>query len=162
MEENLTQAELDERVAILKRFRSLLEKQRAKFQEYLNVLELQESKISMEDADAIIAHSELENQIVAGIGSLQKVIVPMQKLYMSTNAASYNPSEAIPIEQLQKDLSKLQGQVLAQNEKNRTLLKSHITELRQQMVQLNNPYKNRTSIYSERSDSNSIVMIDAY
>ena len=41
MENELTQAELDERVAILKRFRTLLEKQREKFQEYLKVLEKQ-------------------------------------------------------------------------------------------------------------------------
>jgi len=162
MEEKLTQAELDERIAILKRFRSLLEKQRAKFQEYLEVLELQESKISMEDADAIIAHSELENQIVAGIGSLQKVIVPMQELYLSSKAASFSPQDAVPIERLQQDLSKLQGQVLAQNEKNRTLLKSHITELRSQMVQIKNPYKNRQSVYSESKQTSTMVMIDAY
>lgn len=162
MEEKLTQAELDERIAILKRFRSLLEKQRAKFQEYLEVLELQESKISMEDADAIIAHSELENQIVAGIGSLQKVIVPMQELYLSSKAASFSPQDAVPIERLQQDLSKLQGQVLAQNEKNRTLLKSHITELKSQMVQIKNPYKNRQSVYSESKQTSTMVMIDAY
>lgn len=37
MEHKLTQAEIDERILILKRFRTLLEQQRTKFQEYLKV-----------------------------------------------------------------------------------------------------------------------------
>ena len=161
MEEKLTQEELDERVAILKRFRMLLEQQRTKFQEYLAVLELQESKISAEDADALIAHSELEAQIVAGIGSLQKVIVPMQKLYQSTKAATYNPQEAVPVNELQNDLEKLQTQVLQQNEKNRALLRTHISDIKKQIVEFKNPYRNRKSIYAERGVSGSIVHIDA-
>ena len=40
-----SQKEIDERVAVLKRFKILLETQRNKFQEYLNVLEKQESSI---------------------------------------------------------------------------------------------------------------------
>lgn len=161
MEKQLTQAELDERVAILKKFRSLLEMQRTKFQEYLNVLELQESRISMEDADAIIAHSELENQIVQGIGALQKVIEPMQALYNTSNAAKYNPQDAIPITNLQNDLQQLQKQVLAQNEKNRASLKLHIADLKQQMVQLKNPYKTRQSVYAERSNTGSYIYLNA-
>ena len=107
-------------------FRTLLEQQRAKFREYLNVLELQEGKINAEDAEALMTHSELEAQIVAGISSLQKVIVPMQNLYSSSKAASYNPADAVPVELLQKDLSDLQSKVLAQNEKNRQLLREYL------------------------------------
>ena len=108
MEQKLTQAELDERILILKRFRSLLEQQRTKFQEYLKVLEAQESKISEEDAEALLAHSELETEIVANIGSLQKVIVPMQDLYNRSRAATYNPADAVPITRIQSDIEKLQ------------------------------------------------------
>ena len=43
--EEISQAELDERVAILRKFRALLEQQRKKFQEYLAVLEKQEHSI---------------------------------------------------------------------------------------------------------------------
>lgn len=161
MEEKLTQAELDERVAILRRFKSLLEKQRAKFQEYLDVLEKQEDKIYEDDAEALMAHSELEAQIVANIGSLQKVIVPMQKLYSSSKAASYNPSDAIPVENLQQELSDLQTKVLAQNEKNRTLIRTRISDIRQQMVSLKNPYRNIKSVYADRAASGSIIHIDA-
>lgn len=162
MEQKLTQAELDERVAILKRFRTLLEQQRAKFREYLNVLELQEGKINAEDAEALMAHSELEAQIVAGISSLQKVIVPMQKLYDSSKAASYNPQDAIPVELLQKDLTDLQNKVLAQNEKNRALLRTRISDIKQQMNVMKNPYRNIKSVYAKQTANyGSIVHIDA-
>ena len=67
---NLTQEEIDERIAILKRFRKLLEEQRNKFREYLDVLEKQQSAIENGDTDAMLAHTELEQQIVANIGSL--------------------------------------------------------------------------------------------
>ncbi len=161
MKEKLTQRELDERIAILRKFRSLLEEQRAKFKAYLNVLEMQESKISNEDADALIAHSELETQIVQSIGSLQKVIMPMQELYHSCDAASASPSEALPIQQIQQDLELLQMQVLEQNEKNRSLLKNHIADLRSQMLNLKNPYKNRQSVYSQDSKCGTRVFINA-
>ena len=90
MAETISQEELDERMAILRRFRALLEQQRTKFREYLKVLEMQESKIAMQDTESIKAHSDLENQIVEGIGSLQKVIGPMQKLYLSARKSTYN------------------------------------------------------------------------
>ncbi len=159
--ENLTQAELDERVAILKRFRSLLEQQRNKFREYLKVLEMQESKISEEDADSIIAHTELEEQIVRNIGSLQKVIEPMQAMYTSSNAATYNPQDAIPISSIQNELARLQTQVLAQNEKNRSLLKAHIVNLKTQMAMIKNPYRNIKSIYAENTAQGNMVQIEA-
>ncbi len=148
--EQLTTDELNERVAILKKFRHLLEQQRAKFQEYLKVLEAQESKITQEDSESLIAHSELENQIVQSIYSLQKVIVPMQELYNNSKVASYNPNDVIPITQIQDDLTKLQSKVLAQNEKNRSLLKIQIGQLRTQIAEFRNPCRSLNSIYAQK------------
>ena len=161
MQEKISKEELEERVAILRRFRSLLEQQRAKFQEYLDVLEAQEQKIQVEDADAIIAHSELETQIVGSIGALQKVITPMQKLYESSRAATYNPRDAVPITDIQNELSSLQTKVLAQNEKNRMLLKSHITEVRSQIASFKNPYRSNRSVYADRISTGSFISAEA-
>ncbi|HAO29926.1 MAG TPA: flagellar biosynthesis protein FlgN [Treponema sp.] len=160
MTKELSQEELDERVAILRRFRSLLEQQRNKFREYLLVLEKQEGTIEAEDPDAIIAHSELEEQIVRNIGSLQKVIAPMQQLYQTSHAATYNPQEAIPIDSIQNELSRLQTQVLAQNEKNRALLRSHISSLRTQMAQFKNPYNNRQSVYAGTDRLGTMIQVE--
>jgi len=150
---NLTQEQLDERIAILKRFKTLLQQQRNKFQEYLNVLEHQQSKIELDDGDALVAHAELETQIVANIASLQKVIVPMQDMY---NAVAVGPgipvTEGMSVEKMQSDLADLQKKVLVQNEKNRNLLKAHIAQIKSQLTTMNtmNPYRGRSSIYAER------------
>ena len=162
MSEILSHEELAERVAIIKRFKALLENQRSKFQEYLNVLEMQENQIASQNAEALMAHSELENQIVEGIGSLQKVIVPMKKLYLGikSSASTYNPADIIPIEKLQDDLSNLQTQVIAQNERNRRLIKLQMGEIREQMVAIKNPYRSRQSVYAD-VESGNLVQVDA-
>ncbi len=158
--QQISQNELDERIAILKRFRFLLEQQRAKFQEYLEVLEMQETDIDEQKADAIIAHTELENQIVSNISSLQKIIVPMQNLYEKSGVAVYNPQDSIPVTKLQDDLSKLRNQVLAQNEKNRGLIKNYMQSLRVEMNGFKNPYRSKKSVYAGQEDSGQLVQIE--
>jgi len=50
---------------------------------------------------------------------------------------------------------------LAQNKKNRDLLRSHIDSIRTQIASFRNPYKNRRSIYAEKSATASLVMVEA-
>lgn len=160
MEENLSTEEIQERVIILRRFRNLLEQQRTKFKEYLKVLESQEMRINEEDAKSLLAHTELEKQIVKGIASLQKVIVPMQALYNS-RVSTYSPEDSIPVEQLQGELGKLREQVIIQNQKNRRLLKIHMEELRTQITGFKNPYHNLSSVYAEKAPSGNLVSVEA-
>ncbi len=155
----LTTEELNERVAILRRFRSLLEQQRAKFQEYLNVLEKQENSISKEDTDAIISHAELEQQVVAGIKNLQKVIVPMSEMYKATKSVTKSEADK-SVELIQNDLERLQTKVLAQNQKNRELLKMHLVQIRTQLDNFKNPYKNRKSIYATKVAEGNLVAVE--
>jgi len=155
--EEISKQELEERVALLKKFRSLLQQQREKFREYLTVLEKQESSITSENADALLAHTELEQQVVSNIMNLQKVIVPMSDLYKARGGDQKEES----ITALQNDLSNLQNQVLAQNKKNRDLLRSHIDSIRTQIASFRNPYKSRRSIYAEKSGNASMVMVEA-
>ena len=153
----LTQAEINERIAILKRFRSLLEQQRNKFREYLKVLESQQGKIELDDGDALMAHAELEQQIVANIMNLQKVIVPMSELYKERGAHLEEES----VTSIQKELDKLQKQVLVQNERNRELLKNHIVQIRTQIASLKNPYKNNRSVYAKKETVGKLVAVEA-
>ena len=152
---NLTQEEIDERIAILKRFRKLLEEQRNKFREYLDVLEKQQSAIEKGDTDAMLAHTELEQQIVANIGSLQKVITPMEKLYESKSAPAFggnsNSDDAKYIPHLKTDLIKLQQEVLMRNRQNCDMLRSNMAEMKNRMTMFKNPYKNSRSIYANSS-----------
>ena len=144
---NITQEELNERVALLRRFRSLLEEQRGKFREYLTVLEKQQDSITTENPESLLAHTELEQQVVKSIASLQKVIVPMSKMYSAVGNKAPAAEDA-EITKIQNDLSDLQDKVLKQNAINRDLLRVHIEQLRSQIANFKNPYKNNRSVYA--------------
>ena len=155
----LSQEEINERVAILKRFRHLLEQQRNKFKEYLEVLEKQEEGIISENDTVISAQSELEQQIVSNITNLQKVIVPIEKLYKEKGITL-----TAEIPEIQKELSNLQQAVLTQNEKNQNLLKEHMVQIRNQITKISdprfNPYAKNTSIYSQKTSTPSIIDVE--
>ena len=161
MKENLDQREIEERLAILRRFRYLLEQQRDKFQEYLRILEMQESDINADNADAIIAHADLGNQIVKNIGSLQRIIVPMQKLYEKSHASTYNPEDIIPVTKIQDDLVALRAQVVSQNIKNQKLLRVRMLDIRRDMDSMKNPYRAHRSVYARQDDGGSLVHLEA-
>lgn len=161
MKHEISKEELDERIAIIKRFKRLLLEQRSKFEEYLLVLEKQSGKIEEEDGDALVAHTELETQIVKNISELQKVIVPMKGMYDAVVPQADEKDKA-SVENLQSDLENLQKQVLVQNEHNRNLIKAHLEELKKQLdsVRIANPYRNRTSVYAEKAAVGSLVSIE--
>ena len=156
---DLSQNEINERVAILKRFRHLLEQQRKKYKEYLVVLEKQQEGIKSEDDTVIVAQAELEQQIVSNITNLQKVIVPIEKMYKEKGITL-----TAEIPQIQKELTELQEAVLTQNEKNRTLLKEHMEELKSRISNFSNPrmnpYAKNTSIYSQKVSTPSIIDVE--
>lgn len=154
----LTQEELNERVAILRRFRTLLEQQRGKFREYLTVLEKQQDSISNENTEALLAHTELEQQVVKNLMNLQKVIVPMRQMYHSAAPSEEQDKE---INALQDELSSLQKRVLAQNKINRDLLRVHLGQIKMQLAGLKNPYRNLTSVYAQKQPVSQMVEVEA-
>ena len=156
----LTQEELDERVALLRKFRSVLEQQRNKFQEYLTVLEKQQDSITKENPESLIAHTELEQQVVKNIANLQKVIVPMQKMYKAAVPMAHT-AEDNSITQIQNELNTLQDKVLKQNQINRDLLRNHIETIRNQIQNFKNPYKNVRSVYAQPQNIASFVEVEA-
>ena len=158
--QKLSQNEINERVAVLKRFKTLLERQRDKFREYLSVLEKQQTSIEEENTDALIAHTELEQQVVSNIAGLQKVIVPMAEMYSSIRSSAPE-GETRALESIQKDLAHLQSQVLAQNEKNRSLLRVHIADIQKQMERIKNPYRGNRSVYAQKQSVGSFVEVQA-
>lgn len=155
----ITQEELNERVALLKRFRTLLEQQRSKFQEYLTVLEKQQDSITAENPESLLAHTELEQQVVKNIANLQKVIVPMSRMYKATGTS--DTAEAQSIEAIQNELTDLQNKVLKQNEINRDLLRVHIENIRSQIQNFQNPYRGIKSVYASQQKVASLVEIEA-
>lgn len=157
----ITNEEVEERIAVLKRLRFLLEEQRNKFKEYLTVLEKQQTSIDTEDSEALIKHSELEQQIVKNISNLQKVIVPMNKMYKTIAKTSNNlENPDAEISKIQNELADLQQKVLTQNKINRDLLRVHLENIKRQIANFNNPYKNSKSVYAKTENVAKFVEIN--
>ena len=153
----LTQVEIDERTAILYRFRSLLEQQREKFREYLQVLESQGRVIEDENTESLLAHTELEQQIASHIISLQKVIKPMELMYQER--IRNGEAEGSEIPRLQADLESLQQQVSERNQSNRNLLKVHIGQIKDRLANVTNPYRHSKSVYGQSAQTAALVNI---
>ena len=129
----ISQAELTQRVAILKRFKGLLNQQRDRFRNYLALLETQETVIGSSTGEAILAHVELEEQIVADIFSMQRVINPLEDMYRTVIPHDFADDE-IPV--LKTSLEDMKIQVQAQSAKNRELLSVRMAGIRTEMNML--------------------------
>lgn len=151
MNAEISEQELSERVALLKRFRELLAAQRDKFQNYLAILERQQSSIETDNMEQLTACTKLEEQLSSELYTIQKVIDPIELMYRdsygSTNAGKEIPS-------LKTDLVSLQKKVQEQNKKNRVLLETHMEDIRSKMQTLAvNPYFRRTGNYYKQAQA---------
>ena len=135
----------------------MLEQQRDKFREYLRVLESQSKMIQEENTQSLLAHTELEQQIASHIISLQKVIKPMELMYQERISKGQGDVADIPV--LQADLERLQRQVLERNQSNRNLLKLHMSQIKERMSTVTNPYRHNKSVYAQSAQVASMVNI---
>lgn len=136
--------ELEQRAAVLRRFRELLVQQREKFERYLLVLDHEKSDIESGDVDKLMAHVELEEQVVSEIFTFQKVIDPLEDLLH----ASYPQGEAGDLPELKTSLIELRTEVLKRNAENRILLKQRMETLRTEIVGIRMPAMARRSVYA--------------
>ena len=136
---NLTENELNQRVALLKRFRELLRAQRDRFHAYLNNLDKQQSIIQSGTADELLRHVELEEKIVEDIFSIQKVIDPLDEMYQSIKF--HEDDEVLD---LKDALNGLKLEAVQRSGHNRELLSKRMAELRAEInIMKNNPYNRR-------------------
>jgi len=84
----ISEGELTQRVAVVRRFKELLVQQRERFRSYLAVLDRQQLLIGYGSAEEITAHVELGEKIVADIFSIQKVIDPLEIMYNAENTTT--------------------------------------------------------------------------
>jgi len=149
--EGIDSAELAQRVAILRRFKTLLTQQRDRFRSYLNLLDKQQSVIESGSAEDLLTYVEIEEKIVTDIFSIQKVIDPLEEMYYSVvsapsqqkalkkeEEASYSHDE---VPSLKASLEKLKGEAVIRSTKNKELLSKRMVELRSEIKALrDNPY----------------------
>jgi hypothetical protein len=167
-DEVITQTELAQRVAILKRFKTLLSQQRDRFHSYLDMLDKQQSVIESGSAEDLLTYVEIEEKIVSDIFSIQKVIDPLEEMY-NTVVFERNPSKSpVKIEStgsqeevptLKASLEILKNEAVVRSAKNKELLSKRMLELREEIKSLrNNPYT--ASGRSAYRDSNKASLVD--
>jgi len=149
-------AELAQRVAILKRFKTLLSQQRDRFKNYLELLDKQQGVIESGSAEDLLSYVEIEEKIVADIFSIQKVIDPLEEMYYAVKGTTdVSSHEEVP--SLKASLEKLKGEAVIRSTKNKELLSKRMLELRQEIKTLrNNPYGNRNAY----ANSNKASLVD--
>ncbi|MDR1252076.1 MAG: flagellar protein FlgN [Treponema sp.] len=145
----ISPGELAQRVAVLRRFKLLLQEQRERFYSYLEVLDKQQDIIESGGAEELLSHVELEEKIVADIFSIQKVIDPLDNLYHAIISGT-GPSggkTGLPVEgadevsSLKAALEDLKNEAVIRSSQNRELLTKRMVELRSEITALrNNPY----------------------
>jgi hypothetical protein len=152
--------ELAQRVAIVRRFRDLLGQQRDRFRSYLSVLDKQRDIIESGDAGELLAQVELEEQIVADIFSIQKVIDPLENMYhaLVVNGASSVSRDEVP--NLKASLDELKDEAVVRSSRNRELLSKRMVALRAEITGLrNNPFAAQAR-RSDWSGVNTASLID--
>ena len=85
----------------------------------------------------------------------------MSKMYKSLGVSQNQMPEIEHIQNIQKDLADLQNKVLVQNQINRDLLRVHINQIKTQIQNFNNPYKNARSVYAQTERVASLVQVEA-
>jgi len=165
---DIDSAELAQRVAVLKRFKTLLTQQRDRFHSYLNLLDKQQGVIESGSAEDLLAYVEIEEKIVADIFSIQKVINPLEEMYNSITSRNANiirmpageASEADEVPDIKASLERLKGEAVIRSTKNKELLSKRMMELRSEITALrNNPYvaSNKRSSFGGGVNTSSTV-----
>jgi uncharacterized small protein (DUF1192 family) len=142
----LSQKEIQQRVAILKRFKELLKAQRDRFQSYLEVLDKSRDAIEGGSAEDLLRHVELEENIVADIYSIQKVIDPLEMMYHAAGIEVPKSAGSEDVPSLKSALEGLKTEAIARSGRNKDLLSKRMAELRSEIKSLrSNPYTQKRS-----------------
>jgi hypothetical protein len=94
--------------------------------------------------DRLVAHVELEEQIVSEIYTFQRVIDPLEDLYR----AAYPAAEESDVPTIKSSLAELKDEVAKRNQENRILLKQRMEMLRTEIAGFRNPLAARKSVYA--------------
>ncbi len=120
-----------ESIAVLRRLREMLGRQREKFGRYLVLVEQEQISIETKDAQRLLAQVEMERGLIDEIYALQRVIGPLEDLY-----ASAYPRGEQTVPALRAVLEAMATEIRDRNQRNCTLLARRVEELRQEIAAL--------------------------
>jgi len=116
---------LDQRIAVLQRYRRMLELQRDRLGQYLQVIDARELAVASGDFDGLEEYSCQEQEAVRGLLAVQDCLAPLQKMYQSLI-----PGGAPEIADLEQRLERLRQEILKRNAESRNLLRAHADALK--------------------------------
>jgi len=138
-------------------FRELLVQQRERFNRYLVTLEKQQSVIETGSSGELADYIEQEEQIIADIFSIQKVIDPLEDMYNAAVPAS--AADDVPA--LKTALKELKDQVAVRSAQNRELLSLRMDVIRSEILELrNNPFANKARSAYSHTGTASVIDIE--
>ncbi len=123
---------IEQNVAVLRRLREMLARQREKFGSYLHLLECEGESIEQGDSEKLLAQVEMEQAIIAEIFSVKKVIAPLEALYQ----AAYPGGSEATIPRLKSTLEAMGSEILAHNVRNRQRLRKRMDDMRREITSL--------------------------
>jgi hypothetical protein len=136
-ETRIGREELNQRVAILRRFRALLVEQRDRFRSYLEELDKQKDAIETGSAEELIAHVEMEEKIVADIFAIQKVINPLDEMYHTLSAGGTDAlGNETEVQGLKSALDSLKKEAVIRSNRNKDILSQRMLEIREEIKTL--------------------------
>ncbi|MEM5947408.1 flagellar export chaperone FlgN [Spirochaetia bacterium 38H-sp] len=145
--------EIKHRVAVLKKLRSYLVKQREHFMAYLSLLDREEDAITSGDVERLELHVEMEHKLLKDIFAFQKVISPLKDMYKAAF-----PAGNMEIEQLDESIESLKEKALAHNHENRRLLRLQMDVLKEKIANLNIP-RFRKNVFSASQKSGMVDIL---
>jgi len=123
---------IEHNVAVLKKLRDMLARQREKFGAYLRLLECEGDSIEKGDTEKLLGQVEMEKSLIADIFTLRKVITPLEAIYRS----SYPAGTEATVPRLNATLEAMGTEIISRNAKNRQRLRERMEELRLEITSL--------------------------
>jgi hypothetical protein len=123
---------IERNVAVLKKLRDMLARQREKFGAYLRLLECEGQSIEQGDTEKLLAQVEMEKSLIADIFTLRKVIAPLEAIYQS----SYPVGSDATVPKLNATLDAMGTEIISRNARNRQRLRERMEELRTEISSL--------------------------
>jgi hypothetical protein len=133
---------LGQRIAVLRRYRRMLELQRDRLQEYLALIDTREQAVRAGDVDSLERYAQAEQGVVKGIMAVQRCIEPLAELYRQAA-----PEGSPDIDELHGRLEALRGRILERNAESVGLLKDQMDRLKAEIGSLRVPAARR-SVYA--------------
>jgi len=132
---------------LAKKIRENLILQKNKLEDYLKVLDKEDSDIIEKDPDKLLEHINLEKNIIEELFSFKKILEPLETMY---NDSPYKKEESIT--NLKSSLDKLTGQITSKSKDNSIALENVLNKMKVDLKNINSKNKfNKTGYETTES-----------